>query len=142
MCLINAKNQETLILSCRADADRILDLARRVIELLEEAERAQNAAQDAINDALRDITNAQSGLALVIPTCVSPNKLKVFAVQKQWLLVNTKRFILRNKNFVKNIMLFADRLKQKQRQQEKRVKGVCVAWTTFRTDSIPSRRNI
>ena len=49
----------------RDDADRILDLAKRVIELLEEAERAQNTAQDAINDALRDITNAQSGLALV-----------------------------------------------------------------------------
>ena len=64
--ILNAENdEESLILSFRDDADRILDLAKRVIELLEEAERAQNAAQDAINDALRDITNAQSGLALV-----------------------------------------------------------------------------
>ena len=42
-----------------------MDLAKRVLELLEEAEIAQNNAQDAINEALRDITNAQSGLALV-----------------------------------------------------------------------------
>ena len=65
--LLNTGNEKESLnfFSSRDDADRILDLAKRVIELLEEAERAQNTAQDAINDALRDITNAQSGLALV-----------------------------------------------------------------------------
>ncbi len=51
----------------RKDADRILDLAKRVLELLEEAERAQDAAQDAITEALQDITSARSALALVRP---------------------------------------------------------------------------
>ncbi len=54
-----------LILLCRNDADEILDTAKRVIQLLEEAERAQEAAEDAISQANTDISNAEGDLSQV-----------------------------------------------------------------------------
>ena len=52
-------------------ADDILNTAKRVIELLEEAARAQDAASDAIFQANKDITDAEGDLSMVCFTLYS-----------------------------------------------------------------------
>ena len=47
---------------CRSSADSILEKAQGVILALEEAKKAQEAAQSAINQANNDITGAEQDL--------------------------------------------------------------------------------
>ncbi len=49
----------------RNSADDILDTAKRVIELLEEAETAQDSAENAIDKANTDIADAEDDLTRV-----------------------------------------------------------------------------
>ena len=49
----------------RKSADDILDTARRVIELLDEAKEAQDVAEEAITTANTDIADAEGDLAMV-----------------------------------------------------------------------------
>ncbi len=53
------------MLSRRESADDILDTAKRVIELLEEAAEAQDVAEDAIETANYDIADAEDDLESV-----------------------------------------------------------------------------